>query len=103
MKRWYYTHIIERFTGKIFSGCFDYKNKPLFSGDRFIQEIEYKGTWYQVGNFETVERICHPSSGVQETSLSVSKSIPFWWTCEVKSNFGRLVKIENTRRGRIKT
>jgi hypothetical protein len=94
IKEFYYVHFIERFTGKIFSGYYDYQNKPFFAGDKYIQEIFYRNEWFKVGNIEVVEKICHPSKGVQETSLSLTGGIPFWWTCKHKSDVGRLVKIE---------
>ena len=79
LKQFWYGQVIERITGRIFSGDYDCQGKPLFSGDTFKRQINYRGVWGDIGKIDVVEKRCY-GEGIQKTQLEFDKKISFFWS-----------------------
>ena len=93
LKHFWYTQVIERITGRRFSGHYDYKGRALFAGDTFLTQVCYRGEWSDIGEVTVVEKICHPSQGVQDTQRYLWNEITFWWTSSNHSSHIRHIKL----------
>ena len=92
LKQFWYGQVIERITGRIFSGDYDYKGRPFFAGDTFKRQICYRGVWSYIGKITVVERICHPSVNKPDAQLYSKNKISFWWTTTRHTTAFRNVK-----------
>jgi len=92
LKQFWYGQVIERITGRIFSGDYDYQGKPFFSDDTFKTQGYYNGVWSDFGKIEVVEKWCY-GEGIQHTQLYFDKKISFYWSTTIYHRDVRHVKL----------